>query len=104
MRGGISDELAAILNAMRASCRKFLNVVGPAPPSPQPFGGPAGWAFNQALGELRGVFGVHVGQLAVRYDLELPDELEAMLPASPDDDSEPPGERRGWFERFRGRG
>lgn len=102
-KGGVADELTASMRAMRASCRKFLDTVGPAPPSPQPFGGPAGWAFNQALGELRGVFGVHIGQLAVRYDVELPDHMAEMLPAPPTDDdaSEP---RRGWFARFRGRG
>lgn len=29
--------------------------------------GSAGWRFNQALGEMRGVFGIHVARLAVAY-------------------------------------
>jgi len=63
----------------------------------------ASWRFGAALGDTRGVFGVHIGQLAVRYEVELPDHMEAILPASPaDDDASEP--RRGWFDRFRGRG
>ena len=36
--------------------------------------------FNQALGELRGVFGVHVGILAAKYGLDVESELASILP------------------------
>jgi hypothetical protein len=79
---GVAPELAESLRAMRAACRKFLN------------SGPGGsWAgltrpgdalsdplFNQALGELRGVFGIHIGILAVTYELDVEDDLAQILP------------------------
>jgi hypothetical protein len=36
--------------------------------------------FNQALGELRGVFGIHVGLLAIKYGLDIEDGLASILP------------------------
>jgi hypothetical protein len=72
-RGDISDELAATLKAMRTACRKFVQTVSEqrgstlALPSHMDVFGPGGWPFNQALGELRGVIGVHVAQIAARY-------------------------------------
>lgn len=93
-------DLAASVQAMRATCRKFLRAVD------ERSGGPIGrefaeyntetgeykpipWnpipnmndiEFNQALGELRGVFGIHVGMLAIKYRLDVQDELASILP------------------------
>ena len=33
-----------------------------------------------ALGELRAVFGIHIGQLAVKYGIDIEDELASILP------------------------
>lgn len=84
---GTASELTEPLNAMRAACRKFLHRVGDGSPSglvvPQSvfdLDGPGGWMFNQALGELRGVFGVLIGQLAIRYDLDVAEPLSSIIP------------------------
>ena len=36
--------------------------------------------FNQALGELRGGFGIHLGLLAIKYGLDIEDGLASILP------------------------
>lgn len=38
--------------------------------------------FNQALGELRGVFGIYIGLLATKYGLDIQDDLASILPES----------------------
>lgn len=38
------------------------------------------WVFNGALGELRGVFGVHLARLAVAYGIDVEDDLGSILP------------------------
>jgi hypothetical protein len=96
----VGADLTASVQAMRAACRKFLRAVD------QRSGGPIGrefaeyntdtgeyrpipWdpvpnmndvEFNQALGELRGVFGIHVGMLAAKYGFDVEDELASILP------------------------
>ena len=96
----IGADLTASVQAMRATCRKFLRAVD------ERSGGPIGrelaegntetgeyrhipWnpvpnmndiEFNQALGELRGVFGIHVGMLAIKYRLDVQDDLASILP------------------------
>ncbi len=39
-------------------------------------------SLDQALGELRGVFGLHVAQLAARYGLDVPETPTVILPVS----------------------
>lgn len=79
------NKIAESVRAMRAACRKFLTTVqahdesriiryGRYP------GHHASWEFNQALGEMRGVFGVHVAHLAAEYGLDVEDELAKILP------------------------
>ncbi|HEX2161415.1 MAG TPA: DUF6650 family protein [Thermoleophilaceae bacterium] len=85
VKGGIADELAEPLSAMRASCRKFLDEVNKDRVLRERWQltdmmGVQGWTFNQALGQLRGVVGVHVAQVAVRYGLDVPDVLDPILP------------------------
>ena len=58
-----SKNLTETLKAMQAACRKFLNTVTERDPEIVRFGDHhnhwASWVFNGALGEMRGVFGIH---------------------------------------------
>lgn len=49
----------------------------------------ASWVFHSALGELRGVFGIHVAAIAAMHGLSVEDGLASILPAQ---DAEPEGE------------
>lgn len=92
-RGRAGGELVDSLAAMRAACRKFIGAMEGGRtqlivPSPHEMlrGGTQSWAFNQHLGELRGVIGVHVAQLAVRYGIDVDNELATILPLDPADE------------------
>ena len=74
-----NTELAQHLRAMRAACRKFLDSAQ-AQSDWQPFDP----RFSGALGELRGVFGIHVAVIAVKYKLDVEDELATILPQEDD--------------------
>jgi hypothetical protein len=91
------SPLASSLRAMRASCRKFLDHVQAAGPdlveSARHHGHWASWDFNAALGELRGVFGVHVAQIAAVYRLDVEEGLASILPHVDDDPSNEPVQR-----------
>jgi len=80
----LDSDLTASLRAMRASCRRFLehDKRDQARPVSFPsfFTSTEGWLFTQALGELRGVFGIHVGKLSVMYGIDIEDELARILP------------------------
>ena len=100
-RGGVPDDISGSLRAMRAACRKFLDAtdldqLGYERRSSQMIGA-AGWRFNQALGELRGVFGIHVAHLAVAYGIDVEEPLASVLPLDPDEDEGEP--IRGWWRR-----
>lgn len=77
------SDLAQTLRAMRAACRKFLDTVG-ARHDIVTFGFYRGhwasWEFNGALGELRGVFGIHLARLAAAHGLDIEDDLATVLP------------------------
>jgi hypothetical protein len=88
-----ADELQKNLRAMRAACRRFLERMHIDPEaedstivrrvarqrlSIQDL------LLNQALGELRGVFGIHVAQIAVKYGLEVENQLATIFPPEPD--------------------
>ncbi len=85
--GTLEDKLALAkaMRAMRAACRKFLDSVQTDERIVR-FGAHAGhfasWKFNGAVGELRGVFGVHLAQIAAQYGLDIEDDLAAILPAA----------------------
>lgn len=83
------SELADSLRALRAASRKFMNAVG-ARPDIIVFGAHPGhwasWEFNGALGELRGVFGVHIARLAAAHGLDVAGELASILPSIADQD------------------
>ena len=78
------QEIAKNLLAMRADCRKFVSIVDADDGRIIRFGGEQGhcasWIFNGAVGELRGVFGVHIAQMAACYGLDVEGELSSILP------------------------
>jgi len=83
------SDLIAYLRAMRAACRKFLDFFDNKK---------LGRRFNYpdtltALGELRGVFGIHIAELCVKYGLDIEGELEIILPV--EDEEEPKTKKRG---------
>ncbi|HLH64524.1 MAG TPA: DUF6650 family protein [Solirubrobacteraceae bacterium] len=98
------DDIAPHLRAMRASCRKFLRSTDVldrgAGGFPDPFYGSHEWVFNQALGELRGTFGVHIAMLSSKFGIDVEEDLATILPEadldSGDDADSPirPGRRR----------
>lgn len=79
------NDLAQSLRAMRAACRKFLNTVQAEDADRiihfgrQP-GHYASWEFNQGLGEMRGVFGIHVARIASQYGIDVENDLAKILP------------------------
>lgn len=85
MEPGTGDELADNLKAMRAACRRFLDAAGPNHTG-RVHGHSESATFGAALGELRAVFGIQLGIIAARYELELSEELANILPASDSDD------------------
>jgi Family of unknown function (DUF6650) len=85
-------EIARSLRAMRAACRKFLSTVEADDRRIIQFGADQGhyasWIFNGAVGELRGVFGIHIAALAASHGLDVEGELASILPAPADDHSQ----------------
>lgn len=81
------SNLASNIRAMRASCRKFLDAVE-ADEKIVKCGNVsnhyASWHFNGAVGELRGVFGVHIAKIAVQYGIDIESQLSSILPTEPD--------------------
>lgn len=82
-----STDLQESLRAMRASSRKFLDTVGINEDIIK-FGHHGGhwanWEFNGAIGELRGVFGIHIARIAVMYGIDVEEDLARILPAIDD--------------------
>jgi hypothetical protein len=80
------DGLAANLRAMRAACRNFLDAVG-VKDAPRGTFGIHGlshdWQFMSAIGELRGVIGLHIAAIAAKHGLDVDGELESILPTKP---------------------
>jgi hypothetical protein len=83
-----SKEIAQTLRGMRAACRKFLDQSHGSRGEAfrrRGFHGPwDDWLFD-ALGELRGTFGIHVARLAAEYGLDIEDELASILPERDED-------------------
>lgn len=80
------SQFTAHLRAMRSACRKFLETMGHEDSDVIRFGGQQGhwasWKFNGALGEMRGVFGVHIAAIAAQNGLDVEDDLAEILPSS----------------------
>jgi hypothetical protein len=81
---GSDGDLAKHAKAMRATCRSFLDRVGPTDSDVLRFardcGHWASWEFHDALGQMRALFGVHIAQIAVRYRIDVEDNLARILP------------------------
>ena len=78
-------ELTRSLRAMRAACRKFMDITGSRDGDIIEFGSHKGhwasWEFNGAIGELRGVFGVYLAKIAVSYGIDIEEQLATIIPA-----------------------
>jgi hypothetical protein len=72
-----NPEISPHLRAMRAACRKYLNEVSN---QNKPRFHYREFETFAALGELRAVFGIHIAQLAVKYGIDVEDELASILP------------------------
>lgn len=87
-----ASQFAANLRAMRAACRKFLDHVGTDGEEVHLYanhqGHWASWTFYSAIGEMRGTFGVHLAVIAAQFQLDVEDDLAAILPSSADTDSD----------------
>jgi len=95
------NNLQDSLKAMRNACRKFLDLIGGEKESLKLGGQYVSWdtwVFNSALGELRGVFGIHVAKIAVSYKIDVENDLASILPGIEDDEIEIPDMK---FERYR---
>ena len=79
------SDLSNSIRAMRNACRKFLNTIQyddyrlTYARNSSLY---SNWVFDLALGELRGVFGIHIMQIAVKYGLKVEDDLSTILPIS----------------------
>lgn len=94
--GGLTSDgqLSRSLAAMRAVCRKFLQTVQQDDNRIVRFGADrshyASWVFIGALGELRGVFGLHIAAIAAAFGLDVESDLSAILPAPVEAEKETP--------------
>jgi hypothetical protein len=77
------SELNTYVRAMRNACNRFLSKC----PDTKEFrchacksGNIDNWIFTSAVGELRGVFGIMIGQIAKAYGLDVEDDLAAIIP------------------------
>lgn len=77
---------------MRAACRRFLDRVQTISADERSFTSLPlfeQWLLGAALGELRAIFGIHIGQIAVSYGIDVEPQLGELLlpPPQPDDRS-----------------
>lgn len=84
--GGLDDrneDIGSHLRAMRAACREFLRITDELRQTgnlrPWAIGTP-GWIFNDALGEMRALFGIHIAQLSAKFGIDIEDDLATILP------------------------
>ena len=79
--------LADHIRAMGAASRRFLERIGseatPDYDAMRQHGHYLSWEFLDALGQLRGIFGVHIAIVAARFNLDVHGELASVLPAEP---------------------
>ena len=71
-----SSNLFLSSTTLRAACRKFLDSVG----ANQYAGMQLGFPFILSLGELRAQFGQCIAELALNYQIDVPDALVGVLP------------------------
>ena len=83
------EELTGPLRAMRAACRKFLDQMGPPHGRNRMFYPPEAMMWH-ALGELRGVFGLHLARLCAAFGIDVEPELATIFPTGDEDRQESP--------------
>lgn len=78
------SELYRYVSAMRLACNKFLDKCDLKYNAVIEYGGSwghwASWYFASALGEMRGVFGIMILQIASAYGLDVEDNLASIMP------------------------
>ena len=85
--GGIAEDLRDHLRVMRGACRRFLKVAGADDEGKVLHTWRSGeiglhdFMLNQAIGELRGTCGMQIAQLAVKYGVDVEEELASIIPA-----------------------
>ena len=93
IRRYLTDEIGSLksgsgletdLRALRAACRKFLDKTQGNKHEMKylrpPYDNISSWVFISGLGELRGVFGIHIAKIAVSYGLDIEKELASIIP------------------------
>jgi len=79
-----TGALADHIRAMGAACRRFIDRMGrgddPHYQDAGSWGHWRSWEFQDALGQMRGIFGVHLALIAARYDLQVGSDLASILP------------------------
>ncbi len=85
-----SSPLAQSIAAMRTACREFLDNVGGIDtdfPSRRIRGHPDWFGddrnFFIALGKLRGIIGLHIAQISIRYGIDVEESLATIFPGLP---------------------
>ena len=80
---------------MGAASRRFLDRIGSEEgfdhKAMRQHGHYLSWEFLDALGQFRGIMGVHIAMIAARFGLDAHGELASVLPAEPD-----AGDLAGW--------
>lgn len=78
-----SSTLASSLRAMKAACTKFIGAIQSGKESSGHnlvSSQNTNCHFNSAIGELRGVFGIHIAQIAVQHGVDVESQLSIILP------------------------
>lgn len=78
-----NQQLYNNLQFLRTACRKFLDNIQPVEKnidSYQSFTTISGRIFLSALGELRGVLGLGIGQIALSYGIDISGDLANIIP------------------------
>ena len=88
---GLKEDspLGIHIRGMRSACRKFLDTIQ-ADERITRFGMSHGhyasWVFLSAIGELRGVCGLHLAAIATQYGLDIEKDLASIIPTMEEDE------------------
>lgn len=92
-RVGRDSPLSESARAMRAACRKFLTQAVPPHDTSREGYARAGIHITNPiargnltadLGELRGVFGIHIARICAAYGIDVEEDLAKILPEDPE--------------------
>lgn len=80
-----SSALAESIRVMRAGCRRFLDSLDLAHSEEETLERESRWAYRRAfevgLMDLRALFGLHIAGIAVRYGIDVEEELVSLFPS-----------------------